>query len=113
VPNPDQVLLPGAYVRALIGTGTRSDALLVPQQGVARDARGGTTAMIADAEGKVAVRPVTVSRVVGDRWLVEDGLAPGDRVIIEGLQKIRPGDPVQATEAGAAAPAAPSQPPQQ
>jgi membrane fusion protein (multidrug efflux system) len=110
VPNPDQVLLPGAYVRALIGTGTRSDALLVPQQGVARDARGGTTAMIADAESKVAVRAVTVSRVVGDRWLVEDGLAPGDRVIIEGLQKIRPGDLVQATEAGAAPPAAAAQP---
>lgn len=115
VPNPDQVLLPGAYVRALIGTGTRSDALLVPQQGVARDARGGTTAMIVDAEGKVAVRQVQVSRVVGDQWLVEEGLAQGDRVIVEGLQKIRPGDPVQATEAGAApaSPAARPQSPQQ
>lgn len=115
VPNPDQVLLPGAYVRALIGTGTRSDALLVPQQGIARDARGGTTAMVVDAEGKAAARQVRVSRVVGDQWLVEDGLAPGDRVIIEGLQKIRPGDPVQANEAGAApaAPAAQPQSPQQ
>ena len=102
VPNPDQVLLPGTYVRAQIGTGARSNALLVPQQGVARDARGGTSALVVNAEGTVEARQVTVSRVVGDRWLVEDGLAPGDRVIVEGLQKIRPGDPVQATEAGAA-----------
>jgi membrane fusion protein (multidrug efflux system) len=113
VPNPDQVLLPGTYVRAQIGTGARSNALLVPQQGVARDARGGTTALIVNAEGAVEARQVTVSRVVGDRWLVEDGLALGDRVIVEGLQKIRPGDPVQATEAGAAPDGPVTTPPQQ
>ena len=113
VPNPDQVLLPGTYVRAQIGTGARSNALLVPQQGVARDARGGTTALVVNAEGAVEARQVTVSRVVGDRWLVEDGLAPGDRVIVEGLQKIRPGDPVQATEAGAAPDGPVTTPPQQ
>jgi len=113
VPNPDQVLLPGTYVRAQIGTGARSNALLVPQQGVARDARGGTTALVVNAEGTVEARQVTVSRVVGDRWLVEDGLAPGDRVIVEGLQKIRPGDPVQATEAGAAPDGPVTTPPQQ
>lgn len=106
VPNPDQVLLPGAYVRAQIGTGVRPDALLVPQQGVARDPRGETSAMVVNAEGVVEARPVKVSHAVGNRWLVEDGLAAGDRVIIEGLQKIRPGAPVQPTEAGAAAPPA-------
>lgn len=100
MPNPDQVLLPGAYVRAQVGTGVRADAVLVPQRAVARDPRGGTTALVVDAEDKVAVRPVTVSHTVGDRWLVEDGLAAGDRVIVEGLQKVQPGSPVQATEAG-------------
>jgi membrane fusion protein (multidrug efflux system) len=103
VPNPEQVLLPGAYVRAQIGTGVRPDALLVPQQGVARDPRGETSAMVVNAEGVVEARPVKVSHAVGNRWLVEDGLAAGDRVIVEGLQKIRPGAPVQPTEAGAAA----------
>jgi membrane fusion protein (multidrug efflux system) len=113
VPNPEQVLLPGTYVRARIGTGLRNDALLVPQQGVARDARGGTTVMLVNAEGQVEARPVQVSRVVGDRWLVEEGLAAGDRVIVEGLQKIRPGDSVQASEAGATAAApAPAPAPQ-
>ena len=108
VPNPDQVLLPGAYVRAQIGTGVRSDALLAPQQGIARDPRGNTTAMVVSADGTVEARPVKVSRTVGDRWLVEDGLAAGDRVIVEGLQKIQPGAPVEATEAGSSPAAAPA-----
>lgn len=107
VPNPDQILLPGMYVRALVGVGLRQDALLVPQPGVVRDPKGDTTAMVVDKDGKVEVRGVKVSRAIGDKWLVEDGLAAGDKVIVEGLQKIRPGVPVQATEAGAAPPAAP------
>jgi membrane fusion protein (multidrug efflux system) len=106
VPNPDHVLLPGMYVRAVVGTGIRENGLLVPQQGVQRDPKGGTTAMVVDDEGKVALREVRVSRTVGDKWLVEEGLAAGDRVIVEGLQKIRPGAPVQATEAGSAPPPA-------
>ncbi len=113
VPNPDQFLLPGAYVRAQIGTGVRPDALLVPQQGVARDPRGETSAMVVNAEGVVEARPVKVSHAVGNRWLVEDGLTAGDKVIIEGLQKVRPGVPVQPTEAGAAEPAATPAPAQQ
>lgn len=99
VPNPDHLLMPGMYVRAVISTGTRTDAILVPQQGVARDPRGHTTAMIVGEDGKAVQRDVTVSHTVGDKWLVESGLAAGDRVIVEGLQKIRPGAPVQATEA--------------
>ena len=106
VPNPDNVLLPGMYVRAVVGTGIRENGLLVPQQGVQRDPKGGTTAMVVDGENKVAVREVRVSQAIGDKWLVEEGLAAGDRVVVEGLQKIRPGAPVQATEAGVETPPA-------
>ncbi len=101
VPNPSNVLLPGMFVRAVVGDGERANALLVPQQGVTHDPKGDATAMVVDKDGKVEVRPVVVSRAIGDKWLVESGLAAGDRVIVEGLQKIRPGVPVQATEAGA------------
>jgi membrane fusion protein (multidrug efflux system) len=107
VPNPGNALLPGMFVRALVGNGVRPQGLLVPQQGIARDPQGNASAMIVGADGKVEVRPVKVSRTVGDKWLVDSGLAPGDRVIVEGLQKIQPGMPVQATEAGAG-PAAPA-----
>ncbi|KRG44261.1 hemolysin D [Stenotrophomonas pictorum JCM 9942] len=103
VDNPEQVLMPGMFVRAVLASGVRPDALLVPMQGIARDPKGNTTAMVVDGEGKVALRPVTVSRTVGDKWLVEDGLKAGDKVIVEGLQKIGPGMPVQATEKGAEA----------
>jgi membrane fusion protein (multidrug efflux system) len=98
VPNPDRLLMPGMYVRARVGDGIREDALLVPQQAVQRDPRGGTSVLVAGADGKVELRPVTVSRTVGDAWLVERGLAAGDRVIVEGLQKVRPGTDVTATE---------------
>ncbi len=107
VDNPDQVLMPGMYVRAVVGSGVRENALLVPMQGIARDAKGDTTAMVVGKDNKVEVRPVKVSRALADKWLVEDGLQPGDKVIVEGLQKIQPGMPVQATEKGAA-PAAPA-----
>ncbi|MBP9592077.1 MAG: efflux RND transporter periplasmic adaptor subunit [Steroidobacteraceae bacterium] len=102
VPNPDHVLLPGMYVRAVVGRAVRQDALLVPQRGVARDPKGHTTAMLVNMEGKVEARAIEVSQAVGDQWLVEGGLVAGDRVIVAGLQKIRPGAPVVATEDGAA-----------
>ena len=115
VPNPEHILLPGMYVRAIVGTGTRQAGLLVPQQGIARDPKGHTTAMVVGKDGKVEVRPVRVSQAIGDKWLVEEGLAAGDRVIVEGLQKVQPGALVQPTEAGAkpppAAPPAPAQQP--
>lgn len=116
VDNPDQILMPGMYVRAQVGSGVRENGLLVPMQGVARDPKGDTTAMVVGKDNKVEVRPVKVSRAVGSKWLVEDGLQAGDKVIVEGLQKIQPGMPVQATEMGAApakpaaAPAAPAAP---
>jgi membrane fusion protein (multidrug efflux system) len=89
-------------VRALVRTGIRPDAVLAPQQGVQRDPRGHTNAMVVGPDDKVEVRAVRVSQSIGDQWLVEEGLAAGDRVIVEGLQKIAPGAPVQASEAGPA-----------
>ena len=108
VPNPDKVLLPGMYLRAVMGNGQKQAALLVPQQGITRDPKGNASAVVVNAQGKAEVRTVQVSRTVGDQWLVDGGLAAGDKVIVEGLQKIRPGAPVAASEAGA--PAAASAP---
>jgi len=103
VPNPEHMLLPGMYVRAVLDKGTNPQAILVPQAGIARDPKGGATAMVVDKEGKAALREVQVSRTIGDKWLVDAGLAAGDKVIVEGLQMIQPGMPVHATEAGAPA----------
>ena len=114
-PNPDAVLLPGMFVRATVEEGVLDQAILVPQQGVARDARGNTSALVVDGANKVAVRPLVVDRAIGDRWLVTSGLADGDQVIVEGLQQVRPGAPVKAvpfvpaaTSAGRATAPAPS-----
>ncbi len=109
VANPDDLLLPGMYVRAVIGGGVRQNAILVPQQGITRDPKGNATAMVVNAENKVEVRQVKVNRTIGDKWLVDDGLVAGDRVIVEGLQKVQPDAPVQPTEAGDQ-PAAPALP---
>ncbi|MGL6224964.1 MAG: efflux RND transporter periplasmic adaptor subunit, partial [Steroidobacteraceae bacterium] len=95
VPNPGGLLLPGMYVRAVIADGQRENALLAPQQGVLRDPKGNATAMVVGKDGKVEGRTVTVSRTIGDKWLVEDGLVAGDHVIVEGLQKVKPGALVQ------------------
>lgn len=99
VPNPDHMLLPGMYVRAEIGRGVREKAILVPQQGVMRDPKGNTNAMVVNSENQVEVRPVVVSQTLGDSWLVEEGLSAGDRVIVAGLQKVRPGADVTVVEA--------------
>ena len=104
VANPEGVLMPGMYVRAVIGGGVRANAIKVPMQGIARDAKGATSVMLVNKEGKVEPRPVRVSQTLGDAWLVEEGVQAGDKVIVEGLQKIGPGMPVHATEKGAAAP---------
>lgn len=107
VPNPENLLLPGMYVRAVVGTAVRENALLVPQPGVTRTPQGTALAMIVNAEGKVEARPVQVSRTIGDQWLVQGGLAAGDKVIVQGLQKIRPGIRVRTVEAGSGNAAAP------
>ena len=100
VPNPDQVLLPGMFVRAVVANGERQNAILAPQQGITRDPRGNATAMVVDAQGKVEVRQVKVNTTVGDKWLVDGGLKAGDKLIVEGLQKIKPGSQVKAVELG-------------
>jgi membrane fusion protein (multidrug efflux system) len=94
-PNPKHILLPGMYVRAIVQEGEVDKAILVPQQAVARDAKGNPTALIVDGEGKVGKRMLTLDRAIGARWLVASGLAPGERLIVEGVQKVRPGDAVK------------------
>jgi membrane fusion protein (multidrug efflux system) len=101
VPNPKSLLLPGMYVRATVVEGVLPNGLLAPQRGVTRDPKGNATAMVVAAGNKVALRNVTTARAVGDQWLIAGGLAAGDRVIVEGLQKIGPDMVVQPTEAGA------------
>ncbi|HAF92948.1 MAG TPA: efflux transporter periplasmic adaptor subunit [Pseudomonas sp.] len=98
-PNPDRLLLPGMFVHAQLIAGLKQEAILVPQQGVTRNAKGEATAMLVNAENKVEVRTLKVRSTVGNRWLVEEGLQPGDRVITEGLQFIKPGVEVNAVPA--------------
>jgi membrane fusion protein (multidrug efflux system) len=98
VPNPDSVLLPGMFVRAIIQEGVNEQAILVPQPAISRDPKGNALAMVLDAEGKVQVRQLTADRAIGDKWLVSSGLTKGDRVIVEGLQKVRPGMPAKIAE---------------
>ncbi|MDU4435403.1 MAG: multidrug efflux RND transporter periplasmic adaptor subunit AcrA [Pluralibacter gergoviae] len=97
-PNPNHTLLPGMFVRAKLEEGINPNALLVPQQGVTRNPRGDATAMVVDGDNKVAVRQITASQAIGDKWLVTDGLKAGDKVIITGLQKVKPGAQVKAQE---------------
>ncbi|WP_244487547.1 MULTISPECIES: efflux RND transporter periplasmic adaptor subunit [unclassified Aureimonas] len=98
-PNPDGLLLPGMYVRAQLSQAQARDAILVPQQGVTRNPRGEATALLVDADYKVEQRRIEVGRAVGDRWLVTGGLAAGDRVIVEGVSKVKPGAVVRPVEA--------------
>lgn len=95
VPNPESVLLPGMFVRAIIEEGIKEQAILVPQQAVSRDSKGEPFALIVNSEGKVEQRGLVTDRARGDQWLVSSGLAQGDRVIVEGKQKARPGSPVK------------------
>lgn len=97
-PNPDHTLLPGMFVRAKLEEGINPTALLVPQQGVTRTPRGDASVMLVGEGDKVEVRQITATQAIGDKWLVTDGLKTGDRVIITGLQKVRPGAQVKAQE---------------
>lgn len=111
-PNPKRELLPGMFVRAKLSQGTRAAALLVPQRGVAHDPSGDATVLIVGKDGKVAERKVVAERAIGPDWLVTSGLAAGDRVIVDGLQKVKPGVAVKAVpsaeELGAARDAPPA-----
>ncbi len=97
-PNPEQHLLPGMYVRAVLEEGVRHGAILVPQKGVTRDAKGNATALVLNEEDVVEARILKTSRTVGDQWLVDDGINAGERVIVEGVQKVRPGANARAAE---------------
>ncbi len=105
VPNPDGVLLPGMYVQAQLTTGVALDALFVPQQAVTRDIAGQPSVLLVNAERKVERRAIAVDRAVGSRWLVTDGLAPGDEVIVDGFQRIKVGEVVAPQPVQLAAPA--------
>lgn len=106
-PNPQGVLLPGMFIRAKVLQAYARDAILVPQQAVSRDPRGGATVYVVGADNKAQLREVTAARAIGDKWLVTAGLRPGERVITEGLDKVKPGEAVKPVPAGS-----PQTPPQ-
>ncbi|MBS0392841.1 MAG: efflux RND transporter periplasmic adaptor subunit [Proteobacteria bacterium] len=94
VPNPDGLLMPGMYVQALLPTGLASDALLIPQQAVNRDLTGRANVLVVNADDRIEKRPVELARALGNRWLVDGGLAAGERLVVDGFQRIKPGDKV-------------------
>jgi membrane fusion protein (multidrug efflux system) len=106
-PNPQGLLLPGMFVRAQIAQALVPDALLVPQQGVSRDPKGGATVLVVGAQNKAELRPIETGQAVGSSWMVLKGLQPGEKVIVEGLQRIQAGAAVRPVPAGS-----PSRPPQ-
>ena len=108
-PNPTGDLLPGMYVRARLPQGVRAEAVLVPHAAVVRDARGSALVMVVDEQNVVQARPVEVVQAFGDKWVLGGGLQAGERVITEGLQRVRPGVTVQPDQAGVAPAAAAQQ----
>lgn len=98
-PNPDHTLLPGMFVHARLPAGVNKEAILAPQQGITRNAKGDPTALVVNAENKVELRQVKAERTDGNRWVVLDGLKAGDKLITEGLQFVQPGAEVKTTEA--------------
>jgi membrane fusion protein (multidrug efflux system) len=90
-PNPKDILMPGMFVRTFVLEGIHKNAILVPQQAVFRDPKGNPLTFVVDQNGKVEQRSLTLDRAIGDAWLVSSGLAQGERVIVEGMQKVKPG----------------------
>lgn len=99
-PNPQGLLLPGMFVRARLSQAQASNAILVPQQGLSRNPRGEGAVYVVGPDNRAQLRPVTAERTIGDKWLVTAGLKPGDRVIVEGLDRVRPGEVVRPVPAG-------------
>lgn len=97
-PNPRRELLPGMFVRAMVSEGVNEQAILAPQKGVTRNVRGEPTAFVVGEGNKIELRVLKTDRAIGDKWLVTDGLKPGDRLVVEGLQKIGPGAEVRPVE---------------
>ena len=98
-PNPDGVLLPGMFVRGIAREGVSRKAMLIPQHAVSRDPKGNPLTLLVGPDGKVAERQLSIDRAVGNQWLVTSGLVPGDKVIVEGMLKVRPGAPARAVPA--------------
>ncbi len=96
VPNPQHLLLPGMFVRAVVQEGIAEQAILVPQQGVTRNPKGQPVALVVDEAGTVQQRMLTLNRAIGNQWLVSSGISAGDRVIVEGMLSVRPGATVRA-----------------
>jgi len=90
-PNPEGVLLPGMFVRGVAREGVNKKAMLIPQHAVSRDPKGNPLALLVGTDGNVVQKQLTIDRSVGNQWLVTSGLVPGDKVIVEGMQKVRPG----------------------
>ncbi|MCL1825771.1 MAG: efflux RND transporter periplasmic adaptor subunit [Betaproteobacteria bacterium] len=107
-PNPNGTLLPGMYVRARLVQGQTEQAIMLPHAALSHDQRGTSIVMVVNAESVVEARPVQTRGIQGDKWVVIDGLAVGEKVIVEGLQKARPGQPVQAQAVGGSQDAAPA-----
>ena len=97
-PNPQHILLPGMYVRASVTNGVKTDAILAPQQGITRDAKGDATALVVDSDNKVENRTVSTTQVIGNKWLINSGLQNGDRLIVQGTAKVQAGMTVKPIE---------------
>ncbi|WBS01549.1 efflux RND transporter periplasmic adaptor subunit [Pseudoduganella sp. SL102] len=100
-PNPKHDLLPGMFVRAIVENGVNEQAIAVPQQGVTRNQKGEATTLVLNQQGIVEQRVIATTGTLGDKWLVKSGLAAGDRVIVEGIQKVKPGAPAVVAPAAA------------
>ena len=96
MPNPEGILLPHMFVRAVVQEGVNDRAILIPQQAVSRDPKGNPLALVVDEQGTVGQRSLTIDRAIGAQWLVTSGLSEGDQLIVEGIQKVRPGMTVNA-----------------
>lgn len=107
-PNPKHDLLPGMFVRAVLESGVDERGIAVPQQGVTRNPKGEAVALVLNKEGKVEQRKLVTGGALGDKWLVKSGLAAGDRVIVEGVQKVKPGAPAVVAKSVATTAAAPA-----
>jgi membrane fusion protein, multidrug efflux system len=99
VPNPKYTLLPGMFIHAVVKEGILEQAILVPQASVSRDQKGDPYAWVVDASGKAQMQMLTIDRAVGNQWLVSSGLTAGDRIIVEGIQRLQPGVAVTVTTA--------------
>ena len=105
-PNPDLDLLPGSYVRVRLEQAVQPKGLSVPQRAILRDSAGVPKVLVVDQQARVSDRQVVLGSAQGDRWVVSEGLAPGERVVVEGLQHVKAGDQVQVDNASGAPPIA-------